>query len=285
MAAPQPADIILLISPDRKRFVLRLQSGAALHTHCGVIPHDAILETPYGGSVLSHTGHPFTVLQPTMEEALMSLRRATQIVYPKEIGYILLKLSILPGRRVIEAGAGSGVLTAALARYVQPGGSVYSYEVRLDMLELARENVSRLGLIASVEFRHRSIEDGFLEHDVDAVFLDLREPWRHLDAVSQALANGGFFGSVVPTVNQVIELVNGLQRRSDFTDVEVLELLLRQYKPIAERLRPMDRLTAHTGFLTFARKLEGSSDRGGGAASRRAAGAGSRPLDRYSQTC
>ncbi len=263
MSVPQPDDIVLLISPDRKRFVLQLAPGAAMHTHRGMIYHDAILQTPYGGTVLSHTGHRFTVLQPTMEEALMSLRRATQIVYPKEIGYILLKLSILPGRRVIEAGGGSGVLTAALARYVCPGGHVYSYEARLDMLDLARQNVARLGLLDVVQFHHRRAEEGFLERDVDALFLDLREPWRYLESVGQALANGGFFGAVVPTANQLIELVAGLQRRSDFTDLEAVEILLRQYKPVAERLRPMDRLTAHTGFLVFARKLERPSTGGG----------------------
>lgn len=255
MALPVSNEVVLLISPDRKRFVFQVQPGESLHTHLGMVRHDDILQTHYGHTVRSHTGHRFTVLQPTMEETLMSLRRATQIVYPKDIGYILLKLSILPGRRVIEAGTGSGVLTAALARYVSPGGRVYSYESRLDMLRVAKANIERLGLESLVEFRHASVADGFLETEVDALFLDLREPWHYLDQVSAALADGGFFGAVLPTTNQLIELVGGLVRRWDFVDVEIAELMLRQYKPVPERLRPMDRLTAHTGYLVFARKL------------------------------
>jgi tRNA (adenine57-N1/adenine58-N1)-methyltransferase catalytic subunit len=255
MPLPQPGDVVLLISPDRKRFVLRLTPGEQLHTHRGIINHDDVLAQQLGSGLLSHTGHRFTVLQPSIDETLMSLRRATQIVYPKEIGYILLKLSITPGRRVIEAGSGSGVLTAALARYVSPDGHIYSYEARPDMINLARANVDRVGLADVVTFHLQSIEVGFEEREVDAVFLDVREPWLYLEQSIVALTDGAFFGAIVPTVNQLVDLVTALTRRATFTDVEIDELMLRQYKPVPERLRPMDRLTAHTGYLVFARKL------------------------------
>jgi len=255
MAHSQPGDIVLLISPDAKRFLVRLAPGDELHTHRGYVKHDDILTTPLGHVVLTHSGQRFRVLRPSVEEALMTLRRATQIVYPKEIGYILLKLSIVPGTRVIEGGSGSGVLASALARYVSPGGHVFSYEVREDMLSLARTNVERLGLEDAVTFHLRSMAQGFEETDVDALFLDVREPWMYLEHAATAMADGAFFGAIVPTMNQLVALVTALQRRDTFTDVEVNELLLREYKTIPERLRPLDRLTAHTGYLVFARKV------------------------------
>jgi tRNA (adenine57-N1/adenine58-N1)-methyltransferase len=193
-------------------------------------------------------------MKPSFEDLLLTVRRATQIVYPKDIGYILLKLSVSPGARVIEAGSGSGGLTCALAHYVSPGGHVYSYETREEMLALARENVARIGLEAAVTFRLRNVAEGLSEEDVDAVFLDLREPWHFLRQAAEALVPGGAFGAIVPTMNQVIALVAGLER-SPFQDLEVSELLLRQYKPVHERVRPQDRLTAHTGFLVFARYI------------------------------
>lgn len=253
MSVARVDELALLISPDRKRFVVMLAEGESFHTHRGMIAHDDIIGQDFGRIVQSHNGARFTVLRPSMEEVLMTLTRATQIVYPKDIGYILLKLSVVPGARVIEAGSGSGVLTTALARYVTPGGHVYSYEGRPEMLAVAKSNIERVGLGDSVTFTQRSIEIGFEETDVDALFLDVREPWLYLDQALDAMADGAFFGSIVPTVNQVVNLIRGLLRRP-FDDVEVGELMLRKYKAVPERVRPLDRMTAHTGFLLFARK-------------------------------
>ena len=72
--------------------------------------------------------------------------------------------------------------------------------------------------------------------------------------VREALKPGGYFGSLVPTVNQVSNLLESLYAH-DFSDIEVCEILLRYYKTIPARLRPDDRMTAHTGFLIFARPL------------------------------
>ena len=256
MTAAQAGDLALLISPDHKRFVVLLEPGESYHTHRGVIAHNDVIGSSLGGTVASHNGALFRLLRPSMEEVLMTLSRSTQIVYPKDIGYILLKLSVVPGMRVIEAGSGSGVLTTALARYVSPGGQVYSYEARPEMLELARSNVERVGLGDAVTFSQRSIEIGFDEREVDALFLDVREPWLYLDQALEAMADGAFFGALVPTVNQVVSLVRGLHR-SGLGDIEVGELMLRKYKAVPERVRPLDRMTAHTGFLLFARKMGG----------------------------
>ena len=249
---PEPGDLTLLVSRDGKHFLTKVEPGGSLHTHAGVVQHDDVIAAAWGTRVSSHSDVPFTVLRPSMEEVLRTLKRTTQIMYPKEIGYILLKLSIVPGARVIEAGTGSGGLTVALARYVTPGGHVYSYDVRSDHLDVARQNIERLGLEAAVTFHEQDIDDGFVERDVDALFLDVREPWKHLDAALEALIGGGFFGSLVPTMNQVIRLTDALDRLP-FAEIEICELTLRHYRPVPERIRPQDRLTAHTGYLIFAR--------------------------------
>ncbi len=255
MPEPQPGEIVLLISPDLKRFLVRLEPGAEQHTHRGYVKHDDIIGCPTGRVVLSHSGQRFTVLRPSMEELLTSVRRATQIVYPKDAGYILLKLDVVPGKRVVEAGSGSGAFTVALARYVTPGGHVFSYEIREDMHNLARNNVAHVGLDGAVTFHHQSIEDGIHEREVDAVFLDVREPWLYLEQAADSMAGGAFLGAIVPTVNQMVTLTTALQRRERFVDLEVGELMLRRYKTVPERVRPMDRMTAHTGFLLFARRV------------------------------
>jgi tRNA (adenine57-N1/adenine58-N1)-methyltransferase len=185
----------------------------------------------------------------------MNVRRNTQIVYPKEAGYILLKMNLYSGQRVIEAGSGSGALTLAMARAVAPHGRVYSYESRPEMQSNAMRNLQRVGLSDYVEFKLRDIAAGFDETGVDALFLDVRTPWDYLGPAYRALKGGGFFGALVPTTNQVSDIVAGLEA-NHFGDIEVEELLLRAYKPVPERLRPADTMVGHTGYLIFARKIE-----------------------------
>jgi len=153
---------------------------------------------------------------------------------------------------VIEAGSGSGGLTIALARAVAPLGRVYSYENRPDMQRLAMRNITQLGLQEWVEFKLKDIAEGFEETEVDALFLDVRTPWDYLAQAGEALKAGGFFGALVPTTNQVTQLITGLEAHH-FCHIEVEEILLRTYKPVAERLRPADIMVGHTGYLVFAR--------------------------------
>jgi len=250
----QEKDLVLLIGPDAKRHLVRLCAGSRFHTHKGVIEHDDLIGKPLGREVLSHLKQSFMVLQPSIHDVLMNLKRASQIIYPKEIGLILLKLDVGSGKRVVEAGTGSGALTIALAHGVSPNGTVYSCDVRQDMLNLARHNLETAGLLDRVRLIHRDIAEGFGETDVDALFLDVREPWEYLHQVCAALCNGGFFGALVPTTNQVSSLLAEMAHHP-FCSVEVLEILLRKYKPIASRLRPQDQMVGHTGFLIFARKV------------------------------
>ena len=176
-------------------------------------------------------------------------------MYPKDIGYVLLRLNAGPGTQVIEGGTGSGGLTLALARAVAPTGHVYTYEGRPEHSELAQQNLARLGLDAVVTFRVRNIAQGFEERNVDALFLDVRTPWRYLDGVEAALKDSGVFGAFLPTTPQVSDLVAGLEAQGVFANIEVEEIILRPWKPVPGRLRPVDRMIAHTGFLIFARKM------------------------------
>jgi tRNA (adenine57-N1/adenine58-N1)-methyltransferase len=207
-------------------------------------------------------GAPFFLLQPSLADLLIDLPRNTQILYPKDIGFILVTMGIGPGQRVLEAGTGSGSMTVALAHALGPDGQLVSYEQRPDMQNLARKNLERLGLAARVELKLRDIQTGFDETDADAFFLDVQNPYDYLKQVRAALKPGGFFATLVPTFNQIEKTLIAL-RQNSFAFIETCEILLRYYKSEPAHLRPTDRMVAHTGYLIFARRIEPALDERG----------------------
>jgi tRNA (adenine57-N1/adenine58-N1)-methyltransferase len=253
-AIAQEGDIALLVSAQLKRHIIRLQPGGTLQTHRGILLHDDLIGKPYGTRAFSHMGSPYLLLQPSLADLIMEIKRNTQIMYPKDIGYILVNMDIIPGRKVIEAGTGSGSFTTALAFMVGCEGKVYSYDNRPEMQNLARKNLERIGLQDRVEFKLKDINEGFEESGIDSVFLDLPNPYDYMQQVRAALKSGGFFGSLLPTTNQVAKLMVAL-RRANFGFIDTCEILLRYYKPDPNHLRPVDRMVAHTGFLIFARSF------------------------------
>ncbi|MCK5052756.1 MAG: tRNA (adenine-N1)-methyltransferase, partial [Anaerolineales bacterium] len=142
----------------------------------------------------------------------------------------------------------------AFAWMVGDHGKVISYDRRKDMQDLSKQNLERVDLAERVDFFLQDIAEGIGEKDLDAVFLDLPKPELYLSQIYEALANGGVLGTIVPTTNQVATYLSNIEKE-DFDSVDVAEILLRFYKPVAERLRPTDRMIAHTGYLIFARRM------------------------------
>ena len=252
-------DIAQLVGLRHKHFFITLKAGTKFETHRGIITHDELIGKTWGSQIFSHNGSPFFMLQPSLADFLNELPRATQILYPKDIGFILMTMSIGPGKKVIEAGTGSGSMTTALSYAVGETGKVISYENKADNQNLARKNLERVGLASHVDFKLRDALSGFDETDADAIFLDLPNPFDYVKQARAALKPGGHFSSLLPTFNQVEKLLWAL-RNNNFAFIDTCELFLRYYKPDPMRLRPTDRMVAHTGFLVFARRIEPVED-------------------------
>ncbi len=213
-------DLVELVSPTNKIYFVLLEHGKQLHTHRGIVEYDDLIGRPWGTEVETHLGGPFFLLQPSLSDILKTTKRNTQILYPKDIGFILLTLGIGPGKVVLEAGTGSGALTTALAYSVGPQGRVYSYDSRPEMQSLAAKNLARVNLLDRVELKCRDAADGFDEVGVDALFLDLPNPSDYLVQVRRSLKTGGFFGTILPTTNQVSRLIQSLHPNG-FAFVEI----------------------------------------------------------------
>lgn len=247
-------ELVLLLTGGGKRHLLRLQPGRLFHSNLGKVQHDELIDLPYGTTVYSHLGHALLLLEPSLDDLMTRIKRNTQIVFPKDAAMIVRRLNLRAGSRVVEAGTGSGALTIALAWAVAPSGRVFSYEIREDHIEAARSNLEKMGLLQYVELHSASILEGFEQEGVDALALDLRTPWVFLEQAHRALRPGGFFAALVPTTNQVSELLQGLEK-TGFADIAVEEVLVRGYKPVPERLRPDDTMVGHTVFIISARPI------------------------------
>ncbi len=245
---------VLFASKDRKSYIRTLTPGGILTTHLGNIPFDTLIGLAYGSAIRTHLGNLFYLLIPNVEDLLHHGRHETTIIQPKDLGYIALKMGIQPGVSVIEAGTGSGGLTTWLALLVGDSGQVISYDRKPVNVEVAKRNLTRAGMVHRVAFKTRDIAEGFDETEADAIFLDVHNPWEFLTMARAALRGGGHFGAIVPTMNQVIDLLGALYVGAWFR-IEVEELLLRSYKVLPARVRPEDRMVGHTGYLVFARAV------------------------------
>jgi tRNA (adenine57-N1/adenine58-N1)-methyltransferase len=247
-----PGDKALLVDGKDRRYLITLTEDGRFHTHAGIVPHTSILGRPDGCTVRSTSGGRYLVVRPTLADFVLSMPRGAQVVYPKDLGPILVLADVFVGAKVLEAGVGSGALSMALLR---SGASVVGYEIRPDFAARARVNVaSFVGPEVPYRVEERDVYAGIDEPDLDRVVLDLPEPWRVVKHAESALRPGGILVSYLPTIGQVAQLREVLDG-SAFGLAETIEVLQRSWHVRGQSVRPDHRMVAHTGFLTSARLL------------------------------
>ncbi len=214
-----------------------------------------IIGKPYGFVGETHLGRKFYCLKPSTADLMMKVKRTTTIVYPKDTGYLLLETAIGPGSKVIEVGTGSGALTLVLAKFVAPDGVVYTYDRREEFIENAKKNIERAGYIKNVEFFCQDVaERGLLQKGVDAIFIDVPEPWRIIPKAAKVLKGGHHVASWSPNVEQVKSTVDALQN-NNFIRIKVSEIVEREMLVRQQGVRPRERGITHTAYLVSAQKI------------------------------
>ncbi|MFX0058167.1 MAG: tRNA (adenine-N1)-methyltransferase [Candidatus Heimdallarchaeota archaeon] len=252
-------DIVYLILDERRRWLIQAKHGEEFHTHKGIINFDDIIGKPYGSVVFSKPfetqGYKFYLLKPLPSDYIIHMSRKTQIIYPEDAGLILIYSGIGPGSKVIEAGCGSGALTCILGNYVRPNGHIYSYDIREKSINRAKKNILRAKLEDIVSIQYRNIVEDNLElQDVDSVVLDMAEPWKAIEKARNYLKLSGTLVSFSPTIEQVKKTTNAL-KSNEFFEIYTYELLKRTYQVKENATRPQVRMIGHSGYLTFARKI------------------------------
>jgi tRNA (adenine57-N1/adenine58-N1)-methyltransferase len=249
-----PGEQVLLIDAKKRRYLVTLEPGGEFHTHAGVVAHDDLIGRPEGSSFRSSRGAAMLAIRPTLAEFVLKMPRGAQVIYPKDLGPLLMLADIFPGARVLESGVGSGALSMTLVR---AGAVVSGYELREDFANRATKNVATfLGpeALARYSVTCRDVYEGIDETDLDRVVLDLPEPWQVVKHAARALHRGGILVAYTPQITQAVQLRDELAGHG-FGMVDTLEVLNRGWHIEGQSVRPDHRMVAHTGFLTHARLL------------------------------
>jgi tRNA (adenine57-N1/adenine58-N1)-methyltransferase catalytic subunit len=248
---------VMLVDQRDRTYVMKLESGGTYHTHSGTLSHEDLLGKPEGVRVETSKGMVLMAFRPRFADFVLKMPRGAQVIYPKDLGPIMIYADIYPGARVLEAGTGSGALTIALCRATGPEGRVVSYELRSDHRDQGSANVEAFfGMLPGwLTLRDGDVADVSSSADrFDRCVLDLPEPWAPLPALGQVLDPGGVLCAYLPTTVQVQELVLSLPRNG-FQHVESFETLRRSWHVTERSVRPDHRMVGHTAFLTIARRV------------------------------
>jgi len=247
---------VLVYRDRRRRWLVRPRDTPKLHTHLGILDVSSLVGKQYGVTVTTTLGDELTILKPTIEDLVMKIARKTQVIYPKDLGLMVVKLGVHAGSRVIETGTGSGATTALMAYLVQPGGMVYTYDLNPEFQEVAKKNIEKLGLSKCVTFRVSDSRLGFEEKGMDAGVLDVGDPWEVVSAMRTSLKPSAPMAAITPTTNQAERLVAKMKEEG-FVNVETVEILLRHLEARVGMTRPSNIMVGHTAYLTFGRTTLG----------------------------
>jgi tRNA (adenine57-N1/adenine58-N1)-methyltransferase len=251
-------DVVIFYDRRRRRYSVPLSTGGSYSSHLGAINHDDIIGRTEGFIAVTSKGHRVTALRPTFQESIFNLPRQSQVIYPKDLGALLIRLDLYPGANVVEGGLGSGAASAAILRAIGPTGLLTTYEVRGEIIEKSQANISQL---TPESTNHKIVladiyESGIAERGIDRILFDLPEPWRAVEHAATALRTGGIIAVFLPTVLQVHKLSLAFTSDPRWRLIETTEMIERPWHVTEMSVRPEHRMVAHTGFITTARRCE-----------------------------
>ena len=250
-----------------KKWLVKILKTESLHTHIGVMRHADAIGREYGSRILTNKEKYVYLLKPTMYDYTMKLQHGTQIVYPKELGYMVARAGIGSGQKIVEIGTGSGSLTSFIANVVRPRGHVHSFDVDDKFIGIAEKNIERAGVSKYVTVQNLDIKAS-IEVPVtgaDVVFVDLGDPWEVVPQARRMLKGSGIIFAVCPTMNQLERLARVLVE-NEFTEIESTEHIIRNIEARPGKTRHSFQGIGHTAYLCFARKAFFDRREGGGGA-------------------
>lgn len=246
---------VLFYFNNSKKWLVKISKKESLHTHIGVLKHSDAIGKEYGSRLTTNKDKYVYLLKPTMYDYVMKIQHGTQIVYPKDLGYIVARAGIESGQNILEIGTGSGSLTSFVASIVKPRGHVYTFDVDDKFMKIAEKNIKKAGVSKYVTQHNLDLKTAkkMPLQDIDVALIDLGDPWLVIPQVRKMLKGSGAVFAICPTMNQLEKLTTSLVE-NEFTDIESTEHILRTIEAREGKTRHSFQGIGHTTYLCYARK-------------------------------
>ena len=256
MAKIKTGDLVLFFYNDSKKWLLKISKKEQFHSHIGIIKHADAVGKEFGSRLVTNKDKYVYLLKPTIHDYIMKMQHGTQIVYPKDLGYIAARTGLESGQKIIEIGTGSGSLTTFLASVVKPRGHVYTFDVEPKFMEIAEKNIKKAGMLKYVTLHNQNVKKSrkLPVTEADLVVIDLGDPWEVLPQARKMLKSSGSVVAICPTMNQLEKLSSAFVE-NEFTDIECTEHILRNIEARDGKTRHSYRGLGHTTYLAIARKV------------------------------
>lgn len=250
---------LIIISSGSKKYLSVITKGQEFITNEGKIDFDKIEKIP--SNIQSSTGKEFLVYAPSYREFILLMKRGPQIIYPKDLGSIIISANINSNSNVLEIGTGSGALTLFLALLLGTNSKFYSLDVNKKNQYRAKKTISRyLSIYSSNFFKdiHFINEDlsnfkiDFIPFTFDTIITDVPEPWIFFE--NNIIKNDLHWVSYLPSISQVSKISEVLDE-NNFRDIEIKEVLEREWTVRGKISRPKHSMVGHTGFIVSARYI------------------------------
>ncbi len=246
-------EIIVLIDEKYRKYLINTSWKTDKYKGVGVVDPKSFIGKKYG-SQFELGNKKFWILTPSITDKIQGMKRQAQIILPKDAAQIILNCSVKSGSKILEAGIGSGALTIVLASIVAPNGKIISYDIRRKFIDHAMKNIETSELSSLVEARNKDVTKGVDEKNLDAIILDIPNPWDAVKHAYKALKPGGYLCCYSPLSQQVENNVREIKKQK-FIHVETIETIQRELVVTENGIRPSFNMLGHTGYLTFARKI------------------------------
>jgi tRNA (adenine57-N1/adenine58-N1)-methyltransferase len=246
---------VLFYYNQSKKWLVKISKNDSLHTHIGVIKHSDAIGKEFGSRLVTNKDKYVYLLEPTIYDYIMKIQHGTQIVYPKDLGYIAARSGLQNGQNVVEIGTGSGSMTTFVASIVKPRGHVNTFDVDSGFMKIAQKNIEKAGMSKYVTMKKLDIKTAkkMPISDADLALIDLGDPWTVIPQVRKMLKGSGAVIAICPTMNQLEKLVTSLVQ-NEFTDIECSERILRTIDAREGKTRHSFQGIGHTTYICFARK-------------------------------
>jgi tRNA (adenine57-N1/adenine58-N1)-methyltransferase len=250
---------LIVIKTSKNKYLSVVESDKEFITNEGKFKFSDLKKIP--SIVTTTTGIDFQIYTPTYKEFVLLMKRGPQIIYPKDVGQIIVESNLHNSSRVLEIGSGSGALTLYLYSLLQNSGKLYSLDSSKINQRRANKTISRYLSTYSkdtvdVNFINEKLEKfNFknLEDKIDAIITDVPEPWDFF--INNKIDTNLNWVSYLPSMSQIIR-INETLKEKNFQDIEVKEVILRDWIVDKKVVRPTNKLVSHTGFLVSAKYIK-----------------------------